>query len=189
MLFAFGVWSVNVKRMKGCATSWEHARVIAPNHTSLLDAVVVIYLWLPSTVAKNGVEKMPIIGTVCKVMTHLFDDPSRQTARVLVLKLPLFHHSLRIQSPLLVSLFTLTLHSPWRFQTLTRAHSHTNTHEHTRKYPAKAMQTNFVDRLNGNSRTATLNAICERARDPRHAPVAIFPEGTCTNGTVSKFNH
>eukprot|EP00037_Helgoeca_nana_P020712 m.206835 g.206835 ORF g.206835 m.206835 type:complete len:561 (+) comp25368_c0_seq1:95-1777(+) len=49
---------------------------------------------------------------------------------------------------------------------------------------SRAMQVIFVNRESANSRTETLKAICDRAKAKDHAPVGIFPEGTCTNGSM-----
>jgi len=72
-LWSLGYWWVRVEYRAGSAPGRARVLAAAP-HYSLLDAIVLAWLELPSSVAKAGVARMPLFGAVAVALQCIFVD-------------------------------------------------------------------------------------------------------------------
>eukprot|EP00669_Euglena_mutabilis_P009661 TRINITY_DN4514_c0_g1_i1.p2 TRINITY_DN4514_c0_g1~~TRINITY_DN4514_c0_g1_i1.p2 ORF type:complete len:268 (+),score=73.89 TRINITY_DN4514_c0_g1_i1:55-804(+) len=88
VLLSFGFWWVTITDERRDRRAAPLPPVIVANHTSLMDCLALGWCFGPSFVAKRGVDKLPIIGTLAGLAQCIYvqrDDPdSRAKAKAAI---------------------------------------------------------------------------------------------------------
>ena len=80
-LWCLGFWWITVKRLPGSATKSSERPVIVANHTSLLDAMVMTWFFAPMSVAKSGVQNIPVASGIATALQTIFVNRQDPTSK------------------------------------------------------------------------------------------------------------
>lgn len=73
-LWCMGYWWITIDHLPNSAKKRSDRPVIVANHTSLLDAMVMMYVFAPMSVARSGVRKIPIVSNIAKALQTIYVD-------------------------------------------------------------------------------------------------------------------